>query len=315
MEPLTMVTFADLDHYIHGIRALYDAWQQRRRKLHEDHADYQAFRRYLIAGGHADPGEREVDDFVSVSYKAGHPTQYRHVNNLWVQIQAPTPIERAKLVSEHYQKTFEFTYQAWELRNKTFLTFIGAIAVAVLFVFDTDTTRALALTAIAKITTADTDTLKMSVAYKLLENLLSIVVFYLMMMLYHRTRYVARASVYLKHLEEEIRRSLGIEGTSLVFARESTFYARGYSLPMKPSKYVYVVVIFFLVAAFEFGPYFVEYLGVSPYHELIVMIQQGRLPRLGISSIPTLFDIVVRVAILGYFLAYATTSLSDGGDE
>jgi len=43
----------------------------------------------------------------------------------------------AKVLAEHYQKTFDLTYELWMQRNRTFLVLLGVIGVATLLTFRT----------------------------------------------------------------------------------------------------------------------------------------------------------------------------------
>ena len=40
-----------------------------------------------------------------------------------------------ELLTEHYQKTYELTYNLWKQRNKTFLVLLGVIGAATLLTF------------------------------------------------------------------------------------------------------------------------------------------------------------------------------------
>ena len=44
-------------------------------------------------------------------------------------------MENTELWTEHYQKTYELTYELWKQRNVTFLALLGVIGVATLLTF------------------------------------------------------------------------------------------------------------------------------------------------------------------------------------
>ena len=50
-----------------NIRQQYDDWRDMRARNGEDAADYQAFRRHVLALGAPDPGEQELIDFLTAT--------------------------------------------------------------------------------------------------------------------------------------------------------------------------------------------------------------------------------------------------------
>ena len=59
-------------------------------------------------------------------------SEMRPIAEILVEVNAKTT---AQLLAEHYQKTYELTYEFWKQRNRTFILLIGVIGVATLLTF------------------------------------------------------------------------------------------------------------------------------------------------------------------------------------
>jgi hypothetical protein len=104
--------------------------------------------------------------------------------------------DNAQILAEHYQKTYELTYELWKQRNQTFLILLAVIGAATLLTFGATQTNPLLVRWIAKgldITDKqEIQDLGKSFPFGLLQSLLLVVVFYLVVNLYHRALYVLR---------------------------------------------------------------------------------------------------------------------------
>ena len=104
--------------------------------------------------------------------------------------------DNAEILAEHYQKTYELTYELWKQRNQTFLILLAVIGAATLLTFSATQTNPLLVRWIAKVLDVtdkqDIQELGKSFPFGLLQSLLLIVIFYLVVNLYHRALYVLR---------------------------------------------------------------------------------------------------------------------------
>ncbi len=203
-------------------------------------------------------------------------------------------MENPQLLTEHYQKTYELTYELWKQRNKTFLVLLGVIAAATLLTFGSAQTNPLLIAWIAKslgITESSRIAeLQRSFPFALLQSLLLIVVFYLIVSLYHRALYVLRNYRYLGELEHEIREQLKLSPDSVAFTRESTFYWSDRAPLLGAIKWVYILFVGALLFAF---------LGGRTYHDF----------RAG-NILLGLIDLIISAPTIVFFIAYAFASVS-----
>jgi hypothetical protein len=165
--------------------------------------------------------------------------------------------EEAKLLAEHYQKTYELTFELSRERNRTFLLLLGLIGVAAILAFRISHTDALLIDIFAKWSgisdpMAITE-LKSTFSYALLQSILQVAVFYLMVNLYHRNDYVNRNYAYLALLEDDIRSLLGDQAGILSFTREGNFYWTTRPRLFGMVKWVYIVLLGGLLLAFTIG--------------------------------------------------------------
>ncbi|OAI06223.1 hypothetical protein [Methylomonas methanica] len=131
------------------------------------------------------------------------------------------------ILADHYQKTFELTLVTWEKRNQTFLLLLAVVGIATLLTFNVAQAQPLLVDLIADALDIE-DTrrteLRGSFPYGLVQSILLMVVFYLTVILYHRTATIQRFYVYLANIETEIRQHIALPLGSKSFTRESDFY-------------------------------------------------------------------------------------------
>lgn len=202
--------------------------------------------------------------------------------------------DNAEILAEHYQKTYELTYELWKQRNQTFLILLAVIGAATLLTFGATQTNPLLVRWIAKgldITDKqDIQELARSFPFGLLQSLLLVVVFYLVVNLYHRALYVLRNYRYLAALEREIRGQIGAPSESLAFTREGSFYWSDRSFLQSSVKWCYIVLVGCLLFAFLGGRIYEDF----KIHTLTL----------------ALVDLAISFATSLFFLAYARSSVS-----
>ena len=203
-------------------------------------------------------------------------------------------VDTANILAEHYQKTYELTLELWKQRNQTFLTMLGVIAASTILTFSPAASNPLLVRWVAKsfgITDGEgIKQLASSFPFGLLQTLLLLLVFYLVVNLYHRALYVLRNYRYLAALEREIREQLALPGTAIAFTREGEFYWSDRAIFQTAVKWCYIVLIGILLFAFLGG-----------------RIWQDFRTR---SVIQVLADLVVAVPTAIFFIAYARSSVS-----
>jgi hypothetical protein len=141
----------------------------------------------------------------------------------------PNPLEKsAELVADHYQKTFELTYEFWQQRNRLFLLLLAAISISIFFSLESIQTQGAILKGLAALLGKDIDTyinaLQGSLTLQFLQSFLVVVIFFLMFNLYHRTIGILRNYLYLGGLEDELRYLLKLQNDTIAFSREGDFY-------------------------------------------------------------------------------------------
>jgi hypothetical protein len=203
-------------------------------------------------------------------------------------------MEKAELLVDHYQKTYELTFELWKQRNVTFLVLLGVIAVATLLTFGPAQTNPLLIAWIAKVLGITEGTrieqLQKSFPFAILQSLLLVVVFYLIVNLYHRALYVLRNYRYLGELEREIRSELNLPPASIAFTRESTFYWGDRAPLLGAVKWVYIIFVGTLLFAF---------LGGRTLHDF----------RIG-NALLGFVDLTISTPTVVFFAAYAYSSVS-----
>ncbi|MBI3913036.1 MAG: hypothetical protein HY327_02390 [Chloroflexi bacterium] len=205
----------------------------------------------------------------------------------------PTTRGPAKLIAEHYQRTYELTSELRKDRNRIFLILVGFLALAtLLFSLGQTSANSLLVRLVAKLLdltdVKEIDALKTNINFDLLQTMVLAVVFYLTVNLYHHTTTVLRHYAYLGKLETEIRDALGLDAKSISFTREGAFYSQDPSFWLRLVGKVYVLILFVLL-----GGFLVLHLTQD--------VQAG-------FSLFTVADVAIALAIAGYFFAFSTAS-------
>jgi len=209
-------------------------------------------------------------------------------------------------VVEHYQKTYELTHSLWQQRNRTFLILLAVIGGATLLTMQVATAQSLLVYWVAKLVgvteSSAVDELRKGFPFGLLQTILLIVVFYLMVTLYHRAIYVLRNFSYLERLEGEIREHLGLAEGTVAFTRESKFYWGCRPWLSGVIKWVYIVMLGALLVTFLRNQILADYRGGTWWLFIV--------------------DIAIATATLMFYLGYARASVhferltpSDAADQ
>ncbi len=202
--------------------------------------------------------------------------------------------ERGEILAEHYQKTYELNFDLWKERNRIFLALIIVIGAATILTFNPSQTNPLLLLWAAKALgvndSKDIQEFGKSFPFSLVQTLLLIVVFYLMVNLYHRALYILRNYRYLGELENEIRTQLGIAPQSAAFTREGAFYWSAHQGLQKAVKWCFIILVGSLLFAFMGGRIYADF-------------KMGK-------EVLTLIDALVSFATALFFVAYAISSVS-----
>ena len=195
---------------------------------------------------------------------------------------------------DHYQKTYELTYEMWKQRNRTFLILLGVVSIATLLTFHAPEANSLLVDLIAKLLGVASpqriEELRTGFPFGLLQSILLIIVFYLMVSLYHRALYVLRNYSYLSKLEKEIRQYLELPEESVFFTRESTFYWQRHSWATDLVTWVYILFLGLLLLAFLIG-------------RIVDDFRIGNIPL-------AIVDIFIAIPILMFFGAYARSTVT-----
>jgi hypothetical protein len=199
----------------------------------------------------------------------------------------------AKHLIDHYQKTYELTFNLWEGRNRIFLMLLGAVGAAPLLMFPALGTRSLLFLYVGHkfgLSEAEVLALQTGFPFGILQSILLFAILYLTVNLYHRARYVLRNYAYLSAMEHEIRATLNLSNNAVAFTRESTFYWGSRDVLSAAVKYIYIFLLAGLLLIF---------LGSL----IVVDWRSGNHPMAAI-------DIVFAAPILTFLYGYATSSVS-----
>lgn len=200
--------------------------------------------------------------------------------------------DSTEILATHYQNKYELTHELWTQRNSSFLFLLAAIGIGAVLIFGTQDTNSLIIYGIASLLgisdAARIDAMQRSFPFALLQTIVLIVVYYLMVNLYHRTVSVFRLYRYMGELEREIRQGLELPVTSFAFTRESTFYWHKRPRAIGFIKWVYTVLLGVLLFMF---------LGGRIYGD--IHAQQWLLVAL---------DVVITLPVAVYFFEYARAS-------
>jgi hypothetical protein len=199
----------------------------------------------------------------------------------------------AKQLIDHYQKTYELTFELWQGRNKVFLMLLGAVGTAPLLMFPALGTRSILFLYLGHkfgLSEGEIVALQNGFPFSILQSILLFAILYLTVNLYHRARYVLRNYAYLSALEREIRAALNLSNGAVAFTRESTFYWGSRDVLSGAVKYIYIVLLAGLLIVFLGSLILVDW-------------------RSGTRLMATI-DIIFAVPILTFLYGYATSSVS-----
>jgi hypothetical protein len=137
--------------------------------------------------------------------------------------------DRAAILAEHYQKSFEITLDVWEKRNRTLVILLLVVGAATLLTLNVPQAQPLMVDLIAHLLTIEQTRqteLRTSFPYGLMQTILLMVVLYLTLVLYHQTTFILRSYKYLAALETDIRSELELADGATAFTREGPFYEK-----------------------------------------------------------------------------------------
>lgn len=162
----------------------------------------------------------------------------------------------AEIASNHYQKTFELTYDAWRERNKLFVYLVVITGSGLLLLLRIPEASSLVVDAIVKLL-GITDPNRITQLYKnfpmdVLLSIFLIIIFYLIQKLYTTNLSVSRGYQYLGAIEDEIRAYLALPEENILFTREGKFYWERRTITQVMSKWYFILVIFIVLLPFLF---------------------------------------------------------------
>ena len=130
-------------------------------------------------------------------------------------------------LAEHYQKTFEVTYEMWKQRNKLYLVLLSLVSVATLVTFQAPQANSLLIDWVANLVGVTDPSriaeIRVGFPFAILQSALVMAVFYVMINLYQHNRIIWHNDSYLRSLEKEMRDLIGLEVESKIFTRESSY--------------------------------------------------------------------------------------------
>lgn len=237
----------------------------------------------------------------------------------------------ANLVAEHYQHTYELTFEFWKQRNRLFVFLLLTIGLSTIFTLEDFDDQNAILKLIVDIVGAESGSqiteLSDSFAMAFLQTILLIIVFFLMFNLYHRSVTVLRNYQYLGQVEDELREILKIGAIlnedAVVYTREGKFYwnwreisesstnklrMRIGGLGQDWAKGVYIFLVAVLLIPFLYLSLKSDFARVPAGN--LFSTQEGV-----IAVLVLLIDIVIALLTLVYFLSYSFAAVkldSDG---
>lgn len=202
--------------------------------------------------------------------------------------------ESAQAITEHYQKTFELTYETWKERNSIFVFLVITAGIGLLLLLRVPESSSLLVDVVAKLV-GITDRDRIMQLYKdfpfnVLLSVFMVIIFYLMQKLYSTNLSVMRNYLYLGAVENEIRKQLKLPVDSISFTREGNFYWGARSLTQKMSKWYFIVVVAIVVLPFLI----LKVIGDFNVANMIIII----------------VDIFLSIVTLIYFLEYARSAIA-----
>src|SRR6185295_18157300 len=109
---------------------------------------------------------------------------------------------------DHYQETYEKTYEMWRERNRMFPTLAAVIGGGAMLAFRVPEAESLFVALLGGMFRLDPGlqaSLQKSFPFEILQTVIMVVVFHLMLDLYRYTLDINRSYLYLGGLEKEIR--------------------------------------------------------------------------------------------------------------
>jgi uncharacterized integral membrane protein len=200
--------------------------------------------------------------------------------------------ESVQVITEHYQKTFEITYEMWKERNRLFVYLVMITGIGLLLLLRVPELDSLLVNAIVKLL-GITDKASIAQLYKnfpldVLLTVFLVIIFYLMQRLYSTNLSVMRNYLYLGAVEGEIRQHLGLPSDSVSFTREGNFYWGKRTFMQKASKWFFILVILIILLSFA----------------ILKLINDVNLR----NFIVTAVDIPVSIITMVYFVEYARSA-------
>lgn len=159
-----------------------------------------------------------------------------------------------ELLVEHYHKTYDLTFKIWENRNKNLLILLIVVGFSTLLTFNVAEAQPLLVDIIAKLCGISDATrvteLRKSFPYGIIQSIFIIVVFYLMLNLYQKTRFIRRSYEYLSGVEKDIRHALSLKSHSVSFTREGEFYKKDQTFTALMTGICYIFILGVLLFSF-----------------------------------------------------------------
>jgi hypothetical protein len=195
-------------------------------------------------------------------------------------------------ITEHYQKTFELTYEMWKERNRLFVYLVIITGIGLLLLLRVPELGSLLVDAIIKLL-GITDAARIAQLHKdfpldVLLSIFLVIIFYLMQRLYSTNLSVMRNYLYLGAVEGEIRQHLGLPAGSVSFTREGNFYWGERTFTQKASKWFFILVILIILLPFA----------------ILKLINDASLGNFIITSL----DVFVSIMTLLFFVEYARSA-------
>lgn len=202
-------------------------------------------------------------------------------------------MQNSELLVDHYHKTYDLTFKIWESRNKNLLILLTLVGCSVLLTFNVAETQPLLVDIIAKLC-GITDASRMlelrkSFPYGIIQSIFLIVTLYLMINLFHKTRFIKRNYEYLGGLESDIRSAMSLQNSNVSFTREGAFYSQNYSVSSKITGLSYVLILGVLLISFTAMRLITDWDSKQLYNFSI--------------------DLLISIALAYFFISYALISL------
>lgn len=202
-------------------------------------------------------------------------------------------MQNQELLVEHYHKTYDLTFSVWESRNQSLLILLAVVGFSTLLTFNVSEAQPLLVDIIAKLCGIASDerikNLKKSFPYGVIQSIFIIVVFYLIINLYHKTCFIIRSYHYLSGIEKDIRSALNLPTDSVSFTREGDFYNNHRTFSSFMTGLSYVLILGVLLLSF-LGMRLINDWHARDYFILVT-------------------DAILTLGIMYFFFVYAYTSL------